>query len=146
MISKIKLSEIVGDNEETTRYLFSRSHYNTKRAKWAGFEPNNGEVSVFRTDEVTEDEKKEIGIWVQNKRNEGKQTLATLKAWVCFKTIDLRKLEYPDTNKMKLDVIYEPSSHIHHANIKDLSKQNQEDWLDEAKILAEKLEMIIKII
>ncbi len=144
MISSEHLQDFVKDTEEIIRYIFSKNHYNSSRAKWPAFEPKNSEVSVFRTDGVNELEKIEIGKWVESERNKGKEVIQTLKAWVEFKAIDVRNLEYPDLNKMKLDIIYEPKTHTHHSNIKDLSKTNNEDWLEEAKILATKLNMNLK--
>ncbi|WP_172795282.1 hypothetical protein [Bdellovibrio bacteriovorus] len=65
------------------------------------------------------------------------------KAWVEFKALEVRVLEYPDKKKLSLDVIPETTHHNRHANIKDLSKQNYEDWVEEAKILAEKIPMTL---
>lgn len=143
MISDVHLAPTVGDSEEIVRFIFSKSHFNATKAKWGAFEPSNGEVSVFRTENVTEVEKKQIGDWVEQKRNSKSASPQSLKAWVSFQALSVRTLEYPDLNKMKLDIIYEPTNHNHHSNIKDLSKANNEDWLEEAKILASKMSMTL---
>lgn len=131
------LSEQVADSELICRYIFSKNHFNSSRAKWPAFEPRNSEVSVHRVDNYPEDNLIADGKAIGDKRTK------SLKAWVLFTALNVRTLEYPDKSKMKLDVVSEPTPHPRHANLKDLSKKNDEDWLEEAKILAERMPMTL---
>lgn len=127
---------VVSDGENISRFIFSRGHYNSTRAKWPAFQPNRSEVSVIRISGLCRDSVQTLGIeFVGAARGK------IPKAWVEFEGINVRVLKYSNGDSMSLDIIPETTSHPRHANIKDLSKVNYEDWLEEAKILAETMPM-----
>lgn len=134
-------SAVVSDNENISRYIFSRSHFNSTRAKWPAFQPNHSEVSVMRVSGLCKDNIQTLGIEFVGVAR-GKNP----KAWVEFDGISVRVLKYSNGDRMSLDIIPEVTPHPRHANIKDLSKTNYEDWLEEAKILAETMPMKLELV
>lgn len=132
---------IVADDESISRYIFSKSHFNSSKAKWPAFEPNHSEVSVMRINGLSAPDVQTIGIEFVGAAR-GKKP----KAWVEFQGLSVRVLKYPNGDAMSLDIIAETTRHPRHANIKDLSKTNYEDWIEEAKILAEKMPMTLHLI
>lgn len=98
-----KLSSI-STEENTSRFIFSSSHFNSLGAKYAAFMPRNGETSVFCISSISNDEIWDIGI-----NHVGKNMKPSLKARadiICGRV-----------QEIGLDVISETSSHPLHANI-----------------------------
>lgn len=64
------LKAAVGDNENLTRYIFSRSHFSRQppRVKAEAYMPSRGAVSVFRIDGMDQAAVWEIGSDVAKKR------------------------------------------------------------------------------
>ena len=60
---------VVGKNENLSRYIFSTRHFSRhlNRIKGEAYMPNRGEVSVFRTDRLTDSAIWEIGSDVATK-------------------------------------------------------------------------------
>ena len=94
----------VSIEENTGRFIFSSSHFNSLGAKHAAFMPRNGETSVFCISSISNDEIWDIGV-----NHVGKNMEPSLKAHadiICGRV-----------QEIGLDVISETSSHPLHANI-----------------------------
>ena len=98
--------QLVGDQEWISRFLFSDHHFvrSSGRVKHHAFSPRNGEVSVFRIDDLPAHEIFRLGRQIA-----GSGRIDELKARADLKTIEVRSA--------KLDVASAPRIHQRHANI-----------------------------
>ncbi len=99
----------LSDDEQLTRYIFSRSHFtpSSGRVKYHAYMPaRNGETSVYRTSELSVEE-----IWDIGQKYVATPTERTLYAKGESLTVNIRTIG--------LDVAPETSVHSLHANIVD---------------------------
>ncbi len=136
-LSSIVLKESLSENadkspndENLSRFIFSKSHFNKTGAKHAAFMPRNAETSVFQVSNISEDEIWDIGV-----EHVGENMDPSLKARADILSGIVREIG--------LEIVPETSKHILHANITNWPTE-KEDQLELAIDLAQASTLHIK--
>ena len=117
-------------DELLARFVFSSSHFNSKRVKHAAFMPHKGEVSVFRVSNLSENDIWDIGVnHVGAMRGKSPKSRADIHAAKVINT--------------GLSVVAETSNHKLHANIIDWP-EGRDDQLDLAMELANSSKLYLR--
>src|ERR1700733_9317682 len=114
-------TNLVKDSEKIGRFIFSQDHFNstTKQVKYAAFMPaSDKKASVYRIDGYTEEQILSIDKeFVSGKRTDGKESKGRADLFAT------------QIRQSQLEVVPDPSPHLHHANIEGYSSDKSENKL-----------------